>query len=437
MNTGYRVEPTARSDRPPDNRRLLGTLLGQVIAEQAGIKTFELIEHVRRTAVRFRRAEQAPGSAAEMDEARRELDKALDGLPIDDALHVVRAFSHFLHLSNLDEDASEHARWRNEREDADAPGTLEHALARIGTAGIDSVRLLAWFARAEVSPVLTAHPTEVRRQSVLACEREIARLLAVADDPRQADLTFGQWHKALRREVLRLWLTAMLRLARLKVGDEIENGLTCFHGTFLGEVPRLYEDLETALASRFDLKERPWLAPFLRIGTWIGGDRDGNPNVTAAVLGDALEAQSRVAFRHYLGEVQRLAAELSVAGRLAPVPRELLEFAAAAGDDSPYRSDEPYRQALFAVQARLSGAADRLTGVQRPRTPDSGPHAYASVAEFIADLDLIAGSLVRQNAGLLADGRLRTLQRAVTVFGFHLAEIDLRQSSAQHETVRR
>ena len=141
--------------------------------------------------------------------------------------------------------------------------------------------------------------------------------------------------------MLRLWLTAMLRLTRLTVADEIENGLAYFRMTFLEQMPRLYADLESSLATTFGLPHEPWLAPFMRVGSWIGGDRDGNPNVAAGVLERALGAQSRIAFEHYLAEVRLLSNELSLAARLSPMPQELLEFAAASGDTSPHRQDEP------------------------------------------------------------------------------------------------
>ncbi len=330
----------------------------------------------------------------------------------------------------LDRAAEAEAAARESGEDA----SLAHALARVRAAGIDGAQLVDWFASAEVSPVLTAHPTEVKRQSILNCEREIARLLAMYGEPDRAGLAVHEWETALRREVLRLWLTAMLRLSGLQVADEVENGLAYFCSTFLSELPRLYAEIESALCAEFSLARRPWLAPFLRVGTWIGGDRDGNPNVTAAVLGAALQTQARLVFGHYLNEVQRLAAELSLTARLSAMPPELLAFAADSGDPSPHRRDEPYRQALFGIHTRLAASAAVLAGMPLADA-DVNREPYAAAEEFTADLECIARALAQQNAGLLAEGRLRTLQRAVSVFGFHLAPIDLRQSSEQHELV--
>ena len=418
--------PSAREDR-----RLLGRLLGEVVQEQLGAATFELIEHVRQTAVRFRRAEVEPEAATDMAGASAELAATLNGLSVDDTLHVARAFSYFLQLVNIAEDGHERRRWL-EPEQANVRGTMAHALARLHEAGLQGARLVSWFSAAEIIPVLTAHPTEVQRQSILTCQREIARLLAIAESDRPQR---QEWETALKREVLRLWLTAMLRLSKLQVEDEIQNGLAYFRDTFLQQVPRLYEGLEAGLMQQFGLARRPWLAPFMRVGTWIGGDRDGNPNVTADVLDAALKAQTRLVLQHYLDEVRALAGELSLAARLSPMPSELLAFAQAGDDGSPHRREEPYRQALGGIHARLAATARSLSGLEVVPLSTVAKPPYASASELSADLDLIARSLERQNAGLLADARLRRLRRTASVFCFNLAPIDLRQSSDRHEAV--
>ncbi len=427
---------TNASSRPDDSeqrlradRRLLGTLLGEVVSAQTGSDTLEKIENIRRAAVDLRRGKTGGQIEAQMAGARAALEKTLDSLAIDDTLHVVRAFSYFLHLVNIAEDthAFEPGEGVNE---AEREGSLAAALLRAKAAGIGGAQMIEWFAGAVVSPVLTAHPTEVQRQSILACEREIARLLTSPSHAQD-----GSREHALRREVLRLWLTAMLRLTRLSVADEIENGLAYFRMTFLEQIPRLYADLESSLAKTFGMPMEPSLTSFLRVGTWIGGDRDGNPNVTSLVLEHALSAQSRLAFGHYLNEVSLLSGELSLAARLSPVPQELLEFAAASGDTSRHRQDEPYRQALSAIHARLAATAAHLAQVDSSRRTDIVAAPYAAPGDFASDLDLIARALTLQGAGLLTEGRLRNLHRAASVFGFHLASIDLRQSSDEHEAV--
>jgi phosphoenolpyruvate carboxylase len=411
-----------------EDRRLLGRLLGEVIRAQAGEATFETIERIRQTAVRFRRSESE--SAGDTGQIKTELERQLNALPIDQTLHVVRAFSYFSHLLNIAEDTHQHRR-RLEHARAGSPrrpGSFSHALERALHAGATSERLAAWFGRARVSPVLTAHPTEVQRQSILDAEREIARLLALDGDPQARS-------RALHRQVLQLWLTAMLRLSRLAVADEIANALNYFRLTFLAELPRLYAEIETALAARCALAEPPWLPPFLTVGTWIGGDRDGNPFVGAATLETALAQQARLALAHYLEETNQLGRELALSARIRPAPAEIVALAEASGDASPYRRDEPYRRAVSGIYARLAATLERLAGARPAIAPIAERPAYASDAEFLSDLNVLDRCLRAQGAAMLAQGRLATLRRQASVFGFHLAAIDLRQSSEEHEAV--
>jgi len=401
-----------------EDRRLLGRLLGEVIGEQVGEGTRSRIETVRQSAVRFRRGESG----------KSELEAQLDALPIDETLHVVRAFSYFSHLLNIAEDVHQNRR-RHAHAEAGAPrrsGSIGHALET--TASNSSIEeLTAWFARARVSPVLTAHPTEVQRQSILECEREIARLLAAPQTAAR--------DRALYAEVLRLWLTAMLRLTRLAVADEIVNALAYFRLTFIAELPRLYADLEEALRARFGLAREPWLPPFLTVGTWVGGDRDGNPNVGASTLEIAAAQQARLILGHYLEELNLLGRELSLAGRLMKTPPQVLEQAARSGDASAYRRDEPYRRVVSGIYSRLAATARALADLHASPAPVAELPPYESADALRADLDLVASGLEAQGAGALAEGRLRALRRKLSVFGFHLAPIDLRQSSDEHAMV--
>jgi phosphoenolpyruvate carboxylase len=397
-----------------EDRRLLGRLLGDVIGEQVGEKTRSRIETIRQSAVGFRRGESD----------NSELAALLDALPIDETLHVVRAFSYFSHLLNIAEDVHQNRR-RHAHAEAGSPrrpGSIAHALDHVG-----KENLLDWFGRARISPVLTAHPTEVQRQSILECEREIARLVGEPQTP-------GREH-ALHAEVLRLWLTAMLRLTKLAVADEIVNALAYFRLTFIPELPRLYADLEEALRARFDLPRAPWLPPFLTVGTWVGGDRDGNPNVDAQTLEIAATQQARLILGHYLEEVNLLGRELGLSGRLMNTPREVLELAERSGDTSAYRRDEPYRRVASGIYSRLAATAQALVGLNASPPPVADLPAYQSVDELAADLEVIAHGLEAQGAARLAEGRLRALRRKVSVFGFHLAPIDLRQSSDEHAAV--
>jgi phosphoenolpyruvate carboxylase len=410
--------------------RLLGRVLGDVLRGQTGEDGFTRVEAIRQTAIRFRRAgrDEAPT-------IKRELEALLD-LPIAQVLDVVRAFSYFSHLVNIAEDVHQNRRRRAHALAGSAPqiGSMAHALERLEAAGVDEAKLSRWLAEALVSPVLTAHPTEVQRRSILDCEREIARLLQWRD---RVDLTpdeTREFQAGLYRQVLALWQTAMLRTTRLRVLDEIENGLAYYRYTFLAEVPRLYVALEQELKSKSG-GAASRLPPFLRLGSWIGGDRDGNPYVVAETLSHAIREQARVAFAHYLEEVHELGAELSLSSRLIQPTQELLALATLSHDANPHRGDEPYRQALSGIYARLAATAGELCGYVAPRAPHAALSPYATPAELLEDLRTIAASLGKHGAAPLAAGRLDPLIRSVEVFGFHLAVLDLRQNADVHEAV--
>ena len=413
-----------------EDTRLLGRLLGDVLRAQTGEEGFARIESIRQTAIRLRRASQNDTAGI-----KDELAALLNDLPIAQTLDVVRAFSYFSHLANLAEDVHQNRRRRAHAFAGSPPqsGSIAHAFLRLREAGIDGASLCAFFADALVSPVLTAHPTEVQRKSILDCEREIVRLLQWRD---RSALTPGEqdaMQAGLYRQVLALWQTAMLRLTKLQVGDEIDNGIAYYRYTFLDEIPRLYADLEEQCAR--DFGSGTIVPAFLFMGSWIGGDRDGNPFVGADTLQYANRAQATAALAHHLDEVHRLGAELSLSTRLVTPTPELFALAAAAHDPNPHRGDEPYRQALIGVYARLAATAEMLTGYEPARPPHADMPPYTAPAELVADLDVIAASLASHGSRCLAEGRLKHLRRAVEVFGFHLATLDLRQNSDVHEAV--
>jgi len=311
-----------------EDTRLLGRVLGDVLRAQLGDDGFERIEAIRQTAIGFRRA-----TGAEADAHRHALTGLLNPLPIAQALEVVRAFSYFSHLANIAEDVHQNRRRRAHALAGSPPrrGDIAEALKRLAQGGVDRAKVQHWLDEARVSPVLTAHPTEVQRKSILDVEREIARLLTWRDRTTLTPDEAEEFAFRLHTSVLELWQTAMLRLSRLQVKDEIDNGLAYYRYTFLEQIPKLYRAFETVVAAQFG--SEPARAPvFLRMGSWIGGDRDGNPYVDAATLSYAIRAQSGVAFEHYLAEVHRLGAELSLSTRLVAPSPALLALAAAASD---------------------------------------------------------------------------------------------------------
>ncbi len=413
--------------------RLLGRILGDVIREQEGVAAYDLVEQVRKLSVAFRRdADQ---------EADKALKKLLKGLTGDQTVSVIRAFTYFSHLANLAEDRHRiRRRAVYERAGSAQEGSIEVALARLRWAGIAPRTVAQTLATSYVAPVLTAHPTEVQRKSILDAERDIARLLAERDEiAARAQLynsakdTIAPREMAaneacIRARVAQLWQTRLLRYSKLTVADEIENALSYYESTFLTEIPKLYADLER------ELDGQP-VASFLRMGQWIGGDRDGNPNVTAATLDLALRSQAEVALRHYLTEVHYLGGELSMSARLVRVSPEMQALAERSPDTSEHRQDEPYRRALTGIYARLAATLKRLTGGDAARHAVAPQNPYAQAEEFLADLRVIEASLRAHGGAGMAAERLHPLVRAVEVFGFHLATVDLRQSSDQHERV--
>jgi phosphoenolpyruvate carboxylase len=413
-----------------EDTRLLGRVLGDTLREQTGEEGYGRVEAIRQAAVRFHRAE---GDAARG--ARDELDGMFASLPIADVLTVVRAFSYFSHLANIAEDVHQNRRRRAHTLAGSPPqrGSLAHVLDQLAAQGVDRGAVRAWIARATVSPVLTAHPTEVKRKRIQQAEREIARALTARDRATLTPDEGAELDAGLRRQVLALWQTAMLRLSRLRVIDEIENGLDFYRATFLAEVPRLYRAIAAAIGGTARPLAGDELPAFFRTGSWIGGDRDGNPYVTAEMLAYALRAQGEVAFGHYLDEVHALGAELSMSTRLVRPTPALLALAAAADDTNPHRQDEPYRQALSGIYARLAATARQVAEYVAPRPAHAELPAYASAEELDADLAVLGASLAAHGAATLAGDRLATLRFALRTFGFHLAALDLRQNADVHE----
>ena len=424
----------ARDNERPlvEDIRLLGRLLGDVIREQEGVAAFDLVEQIRTLSVAYRRDADEQADSA--------LKKLLASLSGDRTVSVIRAFTYFSHLANLAEDRHRIRRRAVHDRAGDAhEGSIEVALARLKDADIAPKAVAKMLQHSHVSPVLTAHPTEVQRKSILDAERSIAQLLTLRDDihartlppPAHDALSKGELadnEQRLRAHVLQLWKTRLLRDAKLTVVDEIENALSYYRSTFLHEIPKLYAQLERALGERR-------VAPFLRMGQWIGGDRDGNPFVSAETLEYALKRQSQIALTFYLEQVHQLGSELSLSAQLAPVPPAMRALAESSPDVDEHRKDEPYRRALTGIYARLAATLQELVGIQAERRVVAAQPAYRDPAALLEELRVIEAALTTQKAQALAAQRLSPLIRAVEVFGFHLATVDLRQSSDKHEAV--
>ncbi|BDT75808.1 phosphoenolpyruvate carboxylase [Polynucleobacter sp. KF022] len=416
-----------------DDIRLLGKILGDIVREHEGDAVYNLVEQVRKLSVVFHRDAN--------QKANQELTKLLKGLSSEAAMKVLRAFTYFSHLANLAEDRHYiRRRVAYERMGSHQDGSIPVAMKKLHAAGITSKAISQMLEGSLISPVLTAHPTEVQRTSILESERDIAQLLVARDQIKESSKAstpnkdallneeLKQNEEQIKARVLQLWHTRLLRFTKLTVADEIENALTYYEMTFLSEIPKIYAQLEDSLGAEA-------VASFLKMGQWIGGDRDGNPNVSADTLQYAITRQAELALRHYLTEVHYLGKELSVSALLLKFTKKMQDLANASPDTNEHRQDEPYRRALTGMYARLAAALKSLTGQDAARHAIAPQNPYKSSQEFLTDLQTIEASLVSQGAKALVNRRLRGLIRAVEVFGFHLATVDLRQSSDKHEEV--
>jgi phosphoenolpyruvate carboxylase len=409
-----------------DDIRLLGRLIGDVLREQAGDAAFELVEQVRQIAVAGRRDGKEPIDALTAELATADLDLQL---------HLVRAFGLLSVLANTAEDLHQERRRRYHRDagsgsqDGSMAATFEHLLA----SGVAPELIAAQLGELFVSPVITAHPTEVRRRTVLDHVDAVGDLLARRALAEPSPSEQVEVDAALRLEILMLWQTAEVRLSKLRVRDEINEALRYYQSSIFETIPELLAELDAlALEQLGTIVANPRA---VSMGSWIGGDRDGNPFVTADVLRLAVDSQATVAFGHHLAALYTLALQLSMSARLITPSPALAELANFSADDSPFRADEPYRRALRGMHARLWRlAADTLGAV-----PGPAPHAdlppYRGADELIADLGVVADSLGSHGAGELAAARVEPLRRAVGAFGMHLCGLDLRQNSDVHEQV--
>ena len=361
--------------------RLLGRILGDTVRDQEGADVFDLVERIRQTSIRFHRDDDKP--------ARRELELILDSMSTSQTVRIVRAFSYFSHLANIAEDQNNirQMRARSNAGGTPRPGTLALTLSHARAAGISAADLRKFFATALVSPVLTAHPTEVRRKSTIDREMEIAALLDRRERVQLTPEELAASDEQLRREVLTLWQTNLLRRTKLTVLDEVANGLSFYDYTFLHEVPRLHCALEDRLNEVDGAPGRTRVVP--ADGQLDRRRRDGNPFVTAEVMRGTLKLQSSRVLRYYLEELHVLGSELSLAAHLADISKDLRALAERSPDTSPHRSGEPYRLAVSGIYARLTATAARLD-VETTRAPVGEAEPYADVGEFKADLDILS-----------------------------------------------
>jgi len=409
-----------------DNIRYLGRILGETILAKDGNVAFDTIESIRQSAIAFHRG----GNQADS----QHFNDLLNHLSPEQTIIVVRAFSYFKHLVNIAEDlyAQQQATLN---EDKLAPGMLAHSMSKMVQKSLGFEEVSRFFETALISPVLTAHPTEVQRKSILDTEQKLSALLA------ERCLLFSKRELErndlmIRATIGALWQTRMLRFSKLTVVNEIENALSFYQMTFLETIPELLQDLELQLNKQYaeHIQQEYKLPNFLQMGSWIGGDRDGNPFVNAATLTAAIDKQAITALEYYLKELDALRRELSMSTRLIGVSPELAALSLSSDDRSPHRQDECYRLAINGIYMRVLATIKELASYSGQKEA-AGKKPYVNAEEFLSELNIVADSLNQNQGKALVYPRLGKLTKAVDAFGFHLATIDIRQSSDVHESV--
>ncbi|QNJ90294.1 phosphoenolpyruvate carboxylase [Mycolicibacterium fluoranthenivorans] len=404
--------------------RLLGAILGDTVREQHGDVVFDLVERARVGAFQVRRSE--------LD--RADLADLFAGVDIHLAIPVIRAFTHFALLANVAEDIHRERRRAVHVAAGEPPqdSSLAATYLKLDAAGLDPEHVAEALRGALVSPVITAHPTETRRRTVFDTQHRITELMRLRAQGHTATADGRDIETELRRHILTLWQTALIRLSRLKISDEIETGLRYYQSAFFEVIPQVNAEVRTALETLFPGADLP-ADPILRPGSWIGGDRDGNPNVNADIVRLATGRAAYTAIAHYFDELTALEQELSMSARLVHVTDGLLGLISMCTE--PARADEPYRRALRVIHARLTATAAAILDEQPEAVLDLGLEPYVTPAELLVDLDIVDASLRANGSAVLADDRLSRLREAVRVFGFHLSGLDMRQNSEVHEEV--
>ncbi|MFP5501586.1 MAG: phosphoenolpyruvate carboxylase [Candidatus Sericytochromatia bacterium] len=414
--------------------RFLGDMLGQILKEQAGEQIFQTEEILRQGFKAIRH---------QADSADRDRLMALvNGLEVDEAAKVLRAFTLYFQLANL---AEQHHRVRRLRayHGTEAPaGSIEDAVKRLAASGVQAPAMRALLSRMVIRPVFTAHPTEVLRRTVLMKHRRIAALLEERDHPLLSPADRTQIERELAAEIESLWQTDEVHHRAPTVFDEARNGLYYFEDVLFDTVPRVYQSLAEALERHYP-GEAFEVPSFFRFGSWMGGDRDGNPNVKAETTYAVLLMARRIAVRRHIETAERISRTLSQSIHWAPVSEALKASIAAESERLPDQAREfidrnpyeLYRQKLAFMHLRLKRTLDLL-----PETLDEASRfdptrlasAYATYGELLADLQLMTTSLEANRGCRSAGAMLDGWRREIETFGFRVAQLDVRQHAGVH-----
>ena len=442
MNIPLSADITITSDRQLRSRvRLFGNLLGNVLHDQAGENVFTAVETLRKGYIRLRKSENP--------HLRERLTRLIASLEPETLSHVVRAFSLYFSLVNIAEESFQHHQRRRMARKGDPlwTGSFDHTLRELLAGGINSGQLQALLDNMLYLPVFTAHPTESRRRTIMNLTRQVFVTSRRLDDTRLGKAERQVIHEELESLIQILWKTDEVRAFKPSVEDEIRYGLYYFHDSLFEAVPQTYRYLEKAIQNTYSQEGMPGEAisvpSFLRFGSWIGGDRDGNPHVKPQTTVLALRLHMREALIAYLRQVENLSNLLTHSDRLCTVSTRLTDGLREDETNYPetcqsyssrYRH-EPYRRKLCIMRHRLKlNLRAVITRIESENTDqtDSAQTGYRSEQEFLRDLYQIRDSLVENGDANLADGSLKDCIRLVETFGFFLMHLDIRQESGLH-----
>lgn len=395
--------------------RILGNLLGKVITSQCGEEVFQAVENIRQAAKTLR----ADGSL----ESRTRFRGIIEEVPDQYRTFVIRAFSLYFELINIAEQNHRLRRKRDYEQNAELNpqrGSIKGVLTQMRSRGLTPTAMESLLSDLGIELVLTAHPTEAMRRTTLDKHRTIAFILENLDEPRLSPAEQRGLEKRLLAEIVSLWQTRPVRRERITVLDEVRNGLYFLDEILFDVLPMIHLELEEQLREVYP--ERDWQVPsFIRFGSWMGGDRDGNPSVTSDVTRETLTLHFDLAIRKYEERVRGLS-DLSQSYQLCGASRELIDSLGTS--EVP---DEPYREKVAQVLDKLSATKQWFHG-----TATMGAY-YRNPGEFLADIRLLEGSLVSHQAEEIAEVKVRPLVRQIELFGFHMATLDIRQHSEVHE----
>ena len=431
---------TLPNDKPLRSRvKLFGNILGQILHDHAGRKVFEAVETLRKGHISLRKSEDA--------RKRQRLAQLIESLDPDTLAHVIRAFSIYFSLVNIAEESFQHKQRRREvsRNGPLWVGSFDHTMRQFHAEGIPADKVQCLLDHLAYIPVFTAHPTEAKRRTVLEALRRIFVISEELDTPRLSRIERGRILERLERHIRILYETNEVRTTRLQVIDEVKNGLYYFRECLFQSVPETYRYLEGAIERTYGEDGDTIRVPsFIRFGSWIGGDRDGNPFVKPDTTATAVRMQSREVLREYFGRIRRLQKVLTMSTEFIQPSADFLD--ALARDEQampevfaerPQRyAQEPYRRKLVLMQRRIEHNLARLDHHLEDTPLPEPDHGYADEQGLLADLYLIRDSIISHGDAIIARGELQNLIRLVETFGFFLAHLDIRQESTVHtETV--